>query len=160
MNGKSGLMSLRAICKSTAFSGNSNACVGRLWQSMQSIERCSPFSSCSLVALMSRGDILDRFSFIIRVVDNRNDLALIIDGDVVDARAFIQMAAVNADGALPRVAAHFQQQDCGVRRVFLIFLVRSFHDELVPREALRPMAVLARFPRRPQKLYRRGIGRE
>ena len=42
MNGSSGLMRSAAMASFTARSGSWNACVGRLWQSMQSIVRRSP----------------------------------------------------------------------------------------------------------------------
>jgi hypothetical protein len=42
----------------TLFSGRSKACVGRLWQSMQSITRCSPLSICCWVVSHRSGQAL------------------------------------------------------------------------------------------------------
>src|SRR5260370_19545966 len=68
------------------------------------------------------------------------------------------MPAVNADGTLPGSPADFQQYGRCLRRVLFVVLVRGFHHELISREALRPVALLAGLAGRSQEFHGRMDG--
>src|SRR5580698_1224220 len=145
------------ICLSTAFSGESKACVGRLWQSTQSMVRCSPLSSCCWVGLASVEMNSVVFSIVV-VVDDGDRLVREVCGNVADAGVIGEVGAVNANRTLPGASAHFQQQYVALGCVFFVIFVAGVYQQLVAGKALRPVTLLAGFARRAEACYRRRNG--
>ncbi len=152
MKGSAGLICPTDICSSTALSGISKVCVGRLWQSMQSISRFSPFSSSlSEPCYPSRET---PWSSLCRPCNKREELPAVAHRSrYMNSRAIIQMAAMNSHRALPSAATYVDKENCSLRRVFLVIRVIRFCDKLVARKALGPVAMFIRVARRTEVFH-------
>jgi hypothetical protein len=101
-------------------------------------------------------DVLDRLSRVVDVSDDGDDLPMGVGCDVGDARGVVEMASVDPDASLEGPAADLDEKDVlglGVRGVGSELRV---DEELVPDEALRPVAALASLAGWAQVLDGRG----
>src|SRR5579863_3922943 len=87
---------------------------------------------------------------VVNVADLGYLLAVPINRDVLDAPLGVQVTPVNAQLAIPGVAADLEKQDGGEFCVLFVFFKVPDDDQLVAREGLRIVALLARLARRPQ----------
>src|SRR5262249_27548046 len=106
-----------------------------------------------LAGLDVAGNELNGLALVVRVVDDRDNLAVLIGGDVTDTRAVVQMPSMNADRAADAAPADLHHQRCGQRLIFFIFFVIRFVNQFVAGEPLWPVALLAGLARRAQVLY-------
>ena len=91
---------------------------------------------------------------IVGVINDGNDLTAIVDGDVTDARALVEVAAVNALRTGAGESADLEDKSGGEGGVLLVVLVVGFDEESVTRESLGPVALLAGLAGGTQVLHR------
>src|SRR5208337_1526168 len=93
------------------------------------------FVQLLLGGLRIGGNKFNGLAAIVGVRNNRDRRPLVVGGNVADAGLVGEVVPVDADRALPRYTAHFEQQHVGLRRVFFVVLVAGIHQELISRKA-------------------------